>query len=47
MKTFLPTWVLGCVVVALSLAVQAQKTTAEGIAENRAMLADGNPAELF
>ena len=47
MKKFLPIWVLGCVVVALSSAVQAQKTTAEGIAEYRAMLADGNPAELF
>ena len=47
MKKFLPIWVLGCVVVALSAAVQAQKTTAEGIAEYRAMLADGNPAELF
>ena len=47
MKKFLPTWVLGCVVVALSSAVQAQKTTAEGIAEYCAMLADGNPAELF
>ena len=47
MKKFLPIWVLGCVVAALSAAVQAQKTTAEGIAEYRAMLADGNPAELF
>jgi len=28
-------------------AVWAQKSTAEGIAEYRAMLADGNPAELF
>ena len=27
--------------------VWAQKTTAQGIAEYRAMLADGNPAELF
>ena len=25
----------------------AQKSTADGIAEYRAMLADGNPAELF
>ena len=47
MKKFLHVWVFGCVVVALSSAVQAQKTTAEGIAEYRAMLADGNPAELF
>ena len=30
-----------------ALPVQAQKTTAEGIAEYRAMLADGNPAELY
>ena len=30
-----------------SLPVAAQKTTAEGIAEYRAMLADGNPAELY
>ena len=36
--------------IALSAVAQAQsapKTTAEGIAEYRAMLADGNPAELF
>ena len=32
---------------ALSPLALAQKTTAEGIAEYRAMLADGNPAELF
>jgi sulfur-oxidizing protein SoxA len=32
---------LGC------LSVQAQKSTAEGIAEYRKMLEDGNPAELF
>lgn len=31
----------------LPLAAQAHKSTAEGIAEYRAMLADGNPAELF
>lgn len=30
-----------------AVAVWAQKSTAEGIAEYRAMLADGNPAELF
>ena len=29
------------------MAATAQKTTAEGIAEYRAMLADGNPAELY
>ena len=38
---------LGLAVVVLSLPVAAQKTTAEGIAEYRAMLADGNPAELY
>lgn len=31
----------------LSLHAAAQKTTAEGIAEYRALLQDGNPAELF
>ena len=33
--------------VVMSGAAVAQKTTAEGIAEYRAMIADGNPAELF
>lgn len=32
---------------ALPFAAAAQKSTAEGIAEYRAMLADGNPAELY
>lgn len=32
---------------ALPLSAAAQKSTAEGIAEYRAMLADGNPAELY
>ena len=32
---------------ALPLTAAAQKTTAEGIVEYRAMLADGNPAELY
>ena len=31
----------------MSAAAVAQKTTAEGIAEYRAMIADGNPADLF
>jgi sulfur-oxidizing protein SoxA len=31
----------------LACAAQAQKSAADGIAEYRAMLADGNPAELF
>jgi len=34
-------------VCATALAVPAQKTTADGIAEYRRMLEDGNPAELF
>jgi sulfur-oxidizing protein SoxA len=34
-------------IAALPLPAAAQKTTAEGIAEYRAMLADGNPAELY
>ncbi|AYQ29764.1 MULTISPECIES: sulfur oxidation c-type cytochrome SoxA [unclassified Polaromonas] len=34
-------------IAALPLTAAAQKTTAEGIAEYRAMLADGNPAELY
>ena len=38
------TAVLAC---ATALAAQAQKSTAEGIAEYRKMLEDGNPAELF
>src|SRR2546426_4977595 len=31
----------------LPMSAAAQKSTAEGIAEYRAMLADGNPAELY
>ena len=31
----------------IAVPAAAQKTTAEGIAEYRAMLADGNPAELY
>lgn len=34
-------------IAALPLQAAAQKSTAEGIAEYRAMLADGNPAELY
>ncbi|WP_411877628.1 sulfur oxidation c-type cytochrome SoxA [Polaromonas sp. YR568] len=34
-------------IAAAPLPAAAQKTTAEGIAEYRAMLADGNPAELY
>jgi sulfur-oxidizing protein SoxA len=35
------------IALALCAGAQAQKTTAEGIAEYRKMLEDGNPAELF
>jgi sulfur-oxidizing protein SoxA len=46
MKTFLPAWaaLLACLV---SLGAQAQKSVADGIAEYRKMLEDGNPADLF
>ena len=46
MKTSLPAWAaaLAC---AASLGAQAQKSAADGIAEYRKMLEDGNPAELF
>ena len=47
MKKYLAVTLFGLAVVAASPAVFAQKTTAEGIAEYRAMLADGNPAELY
>ncbi|MEY2687694.1 MAG: hypothetical protein RL375_1892 [Pseudomonadota bacterium] len=44
----LPTPLFALVLAAFATApVQAQKTAAEGIAEYRAMLADGNPSELF
>ena len=39
--------VLACALMTVGLTARAQKTTAEGIAEYRAMLADGNPAELY
>ncbi len=38
---------LTLLVCGLAFSAAAQKTSAEGIAEYRAMLADGNPAELF
>ena len=38
---------LGIVVGSFALNAIAQKTSAEGIAEYRALLADGNPADLF
>lgn len=42
-------WILAGLLVActLPLSAVAQKSTADGIAEYRAMIADGNPAELF
>jgi L-cysteine S-thiosulfotransferase len=41
-------WVAGAASLLLAVAAIAQtKSTADGIAEYRAMLADGNPAELF
>lgn len=48
MKLKLPANALGlAMLMAAALPASAQKTTAEGIAEYRAMLADGNPAELY
>ena len=46
MKTSLTAWAaaLACL---LSLGAQAQKSAADGIAEYRKMLEDGNPADLF
>jgi sulfur-oxidizing protein SoxA len=38
---------VGIAAVAFSAGVQAQKSTEEGIAEYREMLAEGNPAELY
>jgi L-cysteine S-thiosulfotransferase len=38
---------IGLALVAASFGVLAQKSAADGIAEYRAMIADGNPSELF
>jgi len=38
---------IGCALAAVAAAAAAQKSTADGIAEYRKMLEDGNPAELF
>ena len=38
---------LGLMAAAMTLPASAQKSATDGIAEYRAMLADGNPAELF
>lgn len=40
-------WTLALAATLISGAAYAQKSAADGIAEYRAMLADGNPAELF
>ena len=40
-------FLLGLVGSALSIGAMAQKSAADGIAEYRALLADGNPSELF
>lgn len=45
--TLLATLATMVAVATLPMPASAQKTTAEGIAEYRAMLADGNPAELY
>jgi L-cysteine S-thiosulfotransferase len=46
MKTSLPVWA-AVLVSAASVGAQAQKSAADGIAEYRKMLEDGNPADLF
>jgi len=40
-------WTLALAATMISAAALAQKSASDGIAEYRAMLADGNPAELF
>lgn len=40
-------WLVACCAALFTLPALAQKTASEGIDEYRAMLADGNPAELF
>src|SRR3954462_3843540 len=40
-------WLLASLLAAAAANAVAQKTTAQSIEEYRAMLADGNPAELF
>jgi sulfur-oxidizing protein SoxA len=48
METGLKTHIIvGMAALALCAGVQAQKSAADGIAEYRKMLEDGNPAELF
>jgi sulfur-oxidizing protein SoxA len=45
--TKMKSWALALGAFVLAGSALAQKSTADGIAEYRAMLADGNPAELF
>ena len=40
-------WALACGMAAAPTLARAQKSAADGIAEYRALLADGNPADLF
>jgi sulfur-oxidizing protein SoxA len=40
-------WALACGMAAVPTLALAQKSAADGIAEYRALLADGNPADLF
>jgi sulfur-oxidizing protein SoxA len=40
-------WAAAAGALVLAGSAMAQKSTADGIAEYRAMLADGNPSELF
>ncbi len=47
MKRLIGLTALTALLAVTPMAAMAQKTTAEGIAEYRAMLEDGNPAELF
>ena len=47
MKKHFTTTLLDLSALLIGQVSSAQKTTAEGIAEYRAMLADGNPTELF
>jgi len=46
MKTVFPLSIAAAMALAMTPAM-AQKTASQGIDEYRAMLADGNPAELF
>jgi sulfur-oxidizing protein SoxA len=44
---FATTWMMATVLSLSVSPVMAQKTASQGIDEYRAMLQDGNPAELF